>query len=269
MTESLTVNILCLSETNLVFEELIDDLQVSFGCTARVAMLIPNRHGSAIIALGSAHVLVMSEDKPLPFEVPRPDASPSHSGASPLLHHRTHVMVSLLNVPEDQPKKISSVLGLAQIVSSIANCVAASSAMWSSSGTLLPIKQFQDLTTRWTTSPDEVPTLLICRVLAYGDGVDSVGQARHGIFSVGLRSFMGQEIELVPQPLPVDVMTQNFDRVANHLLHSGRVLEDGDRILVPSIGQVETRFGAVRGGESGSLLLCDVDHGAARQGMYN
>ena len=139
-------------------------------------MSIPGRDGSGIINMGPVNVLVMLEDKPLPLKVPQSDSATSQSGASRLLNHRTHAMVSLLNVPEDQAEKMRSVLRLVQVVSSVAHCAVGSAVMWSASGTLLPVKQVQDLTAQWAASADAVPTLLICRVLAYLDGVDKEGR---------------------------------------------------------------------------------------------
>ena len=261
MTENLTVNVLCPDQVGFALEDVIKVMRERFGTPARVALPIPGREGSAIVNMGAVNVLVMVEDKPLPLEAARPDDGTPRGGANPLLSHRTHIMVSLLNTPEDQEQKMRSVLLMVQVASAVAGRAASSAVMWSSSGVALPSEQFQDLTARWTTSPDEIPTLLICRVLAYQDGVDAMGQARIGVFSVGLRSFVAQEVELLPRPVAVEVVTKGFDRIANHLLRSGRVLGDGDAIAVPSLGQVKTRFGAVRGGEPASMLICDVDHG--------
>ena len=160
---------------------------------------------------------------------------------------------------EDQAEKMRSVLRLVQIVTSVASCAMGSAVMWSASRTLLPVKQFQDLTAQWTASADAVPTLLICRVLAYVDGVDEEGRSRHGVFSVGLESFIGKEIALAPQPSPVEVMVRTFDDVANYLLRAGKVLRDGNTVTIPSIGEIGTRFGSVRGGGIGSLMICDID----------
>lgn len=261
MTENLTANVLCPGQIGFALEDVVRTMRERFGTPARVALPIPGRDGSAIINVGSVNVLVMVADKPLPLEVPRLDDGTSRGGANHLLDHRTHAMVSLLNTPEEQAERMGSVLLLAQVASAVAGCAASSAVMWSSSGIAVPSEQFQDLTARWTASPEEAPTLLICRVLAYRDDGGEDGRARIGIFSVGLRGFLGREFELVPKPFPLDVMTQTFDRVANHLLRSGTVLRDGDAIVVPSVGRIETRFGSVRDGEIGSLLLCDVDHG--------
>lgn len=235
MGDSLIANILCRGQISVVADDVVRTLQQDYGIPSRVALHIPGRDGSAIISIGSVNILVMIEDNPLSLDPQQPDSMTSSGGNASLLEHRTHAMVSLLNVPADQTEKMQAVLSLVQVVSAVALRADGSAILWSESGTLLPIGQFRDLTARWTALTDEVPLLLICRVLAYRDAEDGAGQVRHGVFSVGLKSFIGREVELAPRAVPLEEAMQSFQKMAYLLLRAGSLDKEGDTSEVPTL----------------------------------
>lgn len=211
-----------------------------------VAILRELETGSPLIlSVGGVKITVVPNTYPVEVEVLRPAIDLSiawNEAAQAVALHTAHVVVGCLDLPQDHEEAIQFAVAATLVAASLLQLCGGSGAYWSTGELMLSADGLISASRRVLKRDLPVEDWVNLRWLRSGGTTHSFGAV-----SVGARSFIGREIELVPAALPPVEIAQRIFSTFRYLLARGAVLQDGD-----TLGQTGTDIFTVRLLETGA-----------------
>ncbi len=181
----------------------------------------------------------------LVFDTPQPDESLAAAyklnfiwpeARDVISAHRSHVILSIMGEPSGFDKVTSSSRALAMATLALANISNALAMYWESSMALM---KHGSIAGTIAGLGEGLPPLDLW--VTYSPWADQKS-GEIGLFSIGLRGFVGYEIEMAPRKESFGAVLQRAIALTGYLLEKGPVLKDADSIGYSETERLRVKF---------------------------
>lgn len=150
--------------------------------------------------------------------------------------HTAHIIVAPMDKPSSHSAAVSSAIFTTLLAASIAELEPAIGIWWSTGAKLMEATAFVQQASGIANKRIPILAWLQLVFLAAPDGRGTA------IVTIGLRPFIGRELEWQPSPAPAEVAAKRVLGVASYLIANGLVVKDGETIGLSEEEKIAVRY---------------------------